>query len=67
LRGIETLGRTELVIFDRNGAMVYRNTDYDNSWDGVDQNGKQLPEDTYFFTILPTNGKAFKGYIVIRR
>jgi gliding motility-associated-like protein len=67
LRGIETLGRTELVIFDRNGAMVYRNTDYDNSWDGVDQNGKQLPEDTYFFTIMPANGKAFKGYIVIRR
>ena len=67
LRGIETLGRTELVIFDRNGAMVYRNSDYDNSWDGVDQNGKQLPEDTYFFTIMPTNGKPFKGYIVIRR
>jgi len=67
LRGIETLGTTELIIFDRRGAIVYRNASYDNSWNGVDQKGNDLPEDTYFFSIRPTNGNAMSGYIVIRR
>ena len=67
LRGIETLGRTELIIFDRRGALVYENPDYDNSWDGVDQKGNPIPDDTYFYTIIPETGKAFKGYIVIQR
>ncbi len=67
LRGIATLGRTELIIFDRRGALVYENNNYDNRWDGVDQKGNLLPDGTYFYTIRPTNGKAFSGYIVIQR
>ena len=67
LRGLETLGKTELIIFDRRGAQVYMNSDYDNSWDGVDKNGKPLPDDTYFFVIRSANGKTINGYIVIRR
>jgi|GEM_PF-1008404 len=67
LRGIETLGRTELVIFDRRGALVYENGNYDNRWDGVDQKGNQLPDGTYFYTIRPTNGQPYSGYIVIQR
>jgi gliding motility-associated-like protein len=67
LRGIETLGLTELTIFDRRGAMVYRNRAYDNSWNGVDHNGNPLPDDTYFYVIKSQNGKSLSGYIVIRR
>jgi hypothetical protein len=32
LRGLSQLGKTELVIFDRRGAEVFRNKDYDNLW-----------------------------------
>jgi len=68
LGGLEkTLGRTELIIFDRRGAQVYKNSNYDNSWNGLDNNGKELPEDTYFYVIKAQNGRSHSGYVVIRR
>ena len=67
LRGLETLGKSELIIFDRRGVQVYKNSDYDNSWDGVDFNGTPLPDDTYFYVLKAENGKSVSGYIVIRR
>ena len=66
IKGLESLGKTELDIFDRRGVRVYRNTDYDNSWNGVDYNDKPLRDDTYFYVIKPNNGKPVSGYIVIR-
>jgi gliding motility-associated-like protein len=65
--GLETLGKTELVIFDRRGAQVFKNTDYDNKWNGVDYDENPLPNDTYFFVLNSAKGRTFKGYIVIRR
>jgi gliding motility-associated-like protein len=67
LNGLETLGKTELVIFDRRGAQVYKNTAYDNSWNGVDYNGNPLLDDTYYFVIKAGNGKSMSGYVVVRR
>jgi len=67
LRGLSTLGKTELVIFDRRGVSVFKNLEYDNKWDGVDNNDNPLPEDTYFYIIKTKSGKSFSGYIVIRR
>ncbi|MCK7537452.1 MAG: gliding motility-associated C-terminal domain-containing protein [Marinilabiliales bacterium] len=40
LTGIEALGRVELTVFDRRGALVFENPDYDNLWHGTDYNGK---------------------------
>ena len=65
--GLETLGKTELVIFDRRGALVFKNTDYDNKWNGVDYNENPLPDDTYFFILNSAKGRVVKSYIVIRR
>lgn len=67
IRGIETLGKTGLVIIDRRGARVYENENYDNQWNGVDYNGNPLPDDTYFFIMKTGSGKSLNGYIVIRR
>jgi len=67
IRGLSTLGKTELVIFDRRGARVYKNLDYDNTWYGTDYDEKPLPDDTYFFVLKTENGKSISGYIVIRR
>jgi gliding motility-associated-like protein len=68
LRGLTTtLGKTELIIFDRRGAQVYKNLNYDNSWNGLDYNKNPLPDDTYFYVIKSANGKSISGYIVIRR
>jgi len=67
LQGLETLGKTELTIFDRRGLKVYEDTDYQNDWDGVDYNSNPLPDDTYFYVLKSANGKAFNGFIVVRR
>ncbi|HQK68830.1 MAG TPA: gliding motility-associated C-terminal domain-containing protein [Bacteroidales bacterium] len=63
----ETLGKTELVIFDRRGMQVFRSANYDNDWNGLDDNGKELPEDTYFWVLRSANGKSLSGFVVIRR
>jgi len=67
IKGLDTLGKTELSVFDRSGAEVFKNPDYDNKWNGVDYNHKELPEDTYFYVARSQSGKSFKGYIVLRR
>jgi gliding motility-associated-like protein len=67
IRGIETLGRTALNIFNRWGAKVYTADNYTNDWDGKDDNGNLLPADTYFYILKPEKIKPIKGYIVIKR
>jgi gliding motility-associated-like protein len=67
IKAREALGRIELTVFDRNGARVFRNDDYNNDWDGVDDRGNPLPDDTYFFIIRTQTGKTISKYIVIRR
>jgi gliding motility-associated-like protein len=66
IRGLVNLGKTQLFVFDRRGAEVYKNMDYDNLWNGVDYNNNSLPDDTYFYVLKSANGKPVNGYIVIR-
>ncbi len=65
--GLERLGRTELVVFDRRGARVYHNNDYSNDWNGVDYYGRLLPDDTYFYILKTENGQTISGFIVLRK
>lgn len=69
IQGIESLGKTELIIFDRRGFQLFRDPDYDkhNDWDGVDYNKNPLPNDTYFYLLKPTKHEPVSGYIMIRR
>ena len=67
IKGLETIGKTSVTIFNRWGSRVYENDEYDNSWEGVDDKENPLQDDTYFYVIKPANGKAIKGYLVIRR
>jgi gliding motility-associated-like protein len=60
-------GKTELIIFDRRGVKVYKNENYDNSWNGSDYNGNPLQDDTYFYVLRTENGRSLSGFIVIRR
>ena len=66
LENIELLGKVEITVFDRRGAFVYGNTDYNNLWHGTDYNGKPLPDDVYFYVIEAENGMAISGYLYIR-
>ena len=55
--------RSELVIFNRWGRIVYRSSDYQNDWDG----GK-LPDGVYFYVLKCFGAKSddiFKGSVSI--
>jgi gliding motility-associated-like protein len=65
--GIETLGKTELIVFNRWGAIMFEKSDYKNDWNGSNFQGDPLPEDTYFYILKPEKSDEIKGYIVIRR
>jgi gliding motility-associated-like protein len=67
IHGLETLGTTELIIFDRRGLKVWESRAYENDWDGRDYNSNPLPEDTYFYVLRAENGVSLSGYIVVRR
>jgi gliding motility-associated-like protein len=67
IKGSDETGRIELEIFDRRGIQVYKNANYDNSWNGINYKGNPLPEDTYFYILKTNSKKAASGYIVVRR
>ena len=67
IRGIETLGITNLIIYDRRGVQVYKDDNYENDWNGLNKKGMKLPDDTYFYSLKSQNGKSVSGYVVIKR
>ena len=53
----------KLQIFDRQGRVVYTQSNYLNNWDGQ-YNGNFLPQDTYYYLIVFDNGAGKKtGFI----
>lgn len=67
LKRSDVTDKIDLIIFDRRGLQVYKNGNYDNSWDGIDQKGNQLPDDTYFYVTRSSKGSTSNGFVVIRR
>ena len=67
LEGLGVLGKVELTVFDRRGALVFENLIYDNLWHGTNYNGEPLPDDTYFYVIKAENGLSVSGYLYVRR
>ncbi|MDM8002947.1 MAG: gliding motility-associated C-terminal domain-containing protein [Bacteroidota bacterium] len=67
LEGLGVLGKVELTVFDRRGALVFENPSYDNLWHGTNYNGEPLADDTYFYVIRAENGLSLSGYLYVRR
>jgi gliding motility-associated-like protein len=58
----------ELRIYNRYGAPVYVNEDYQNDWDGTSFDTKKpLPDGSYWYTVELSDGKKFVNYCVIQR
>ena len=63
----ENIGKVYLIIFNRWGNVEYKNDDYRNEWDGRNNNGAELPFDTYFYILKFENGRIRKGSVLIKR
>lgn len=57
----------ELIIFNRWGNEEYSNDNYINNWDGRNNKGEELPNDTYFYVMKFENGQVKKGSVLIKR
>lgn len=59
----------EFIVFNRWGSIVYNVKPYNNNWNGTNNNGKPLPEGTYYYILrLDFNaGLIIKGDVTILR
>lgn len=71
--GIENYPGNKLFVYNRYGRLVYKATDYANTWDGVSNvagvfMNRKLPNGTYFYILdLNDRSKPRGGFIVLRR
>jgi gliding motility-associated-like protein len=58
---------TSIVILNRWGNIVYSAKDYQNNWDGKDQNGQQLKEGVYTYRYEIANSLSGHGFVHLVR
>jgi gliding motility-associated-like protein len=62
------MGVDELTIYNRYGTEVYSFRGvYTNQWTGLTNNGNELPDATYFYSIHKNNGTIVTGWVYINR
>ena len=62
------LGVNEVIIFNRYGTKVYSfNGNYTNQWNGSADNGNELPDGTYFYSITKNNNTTVTGWVYINK
>lgn len=60
-------GHVELVILNRWGNTEYSNNNYLNEWDGRNNKGIDLANDTYYYILKFGNGQIEQGTVLITR
>jgi gliding motility-associated-like protein len=63
----ENDNQVELIIFNRWGNEEFNSKNYLNDWNGENNHGDLLPNDTYFFILKFENGVVKKGSVLILR
>ncbi|HTO36576.1 MAG TPA: gliding motility-associated C-terminal domain-containing protein, partial [Flavobacterium sp.] len=64
---LSLLNVKHLSIFSRYGIKVYEKENYTSEWSGQTNNGKELPDATYYYVIEFRNGDTKTGWIYINR
>lgn len=65
--GIEIYPGSDIVIYDRQGRLVYQ-SELNSSvmWDGFFMNGQKAPTQDYWYIINVTDGRKFTGHITVK-
>ncbi len=59
---------TEIMIFDRQGQIVFKSDSYQNNWQGTDLNDNPLETGTYWYVVkAPDLNTEFKGFIYVKK
>lgn len=60
-------GVDKLEIYNRWGRKVYEKSNYSDEWHGQNMYGSILPDSTYFYIIILSNGETKNGWIFLTR
>lgn len=68
IEGINNFPKSELLVFNRWGEIIFKATGYNNDWNGFTGFKEEVPEATYFYQLNLNDGsKPFTGYLVLTR
>ncbi|MFL5762457.1 MAG: gliding motility-associated C-terminal domain-containing protein, partial [Bacteroidia bacterium] len=65
--GLTEYKNVVLNVFNRWGNLVYNSDDYKNNWDGKNNKGGALSDDTYYYTLKLKEDMTLSGYVIIKR
>ncbi|PTB96538.1 hypothetical protein C9994_06855, partial [Marivirga lumbricoides] len=64
---LEELGTCSVIIFNRLGVKIFEEENYQNDWNGTDQNGRLVEEGAYFYIISCENNFVKKGGVRVKK
>lgn len=65
--GLEIYAGSDVVIYDRDGRMVYKSELTSNViWDGYFMNGKKAPSTDYWYIINVSDGRKLSGHVTVK-
>ena len=68
IKGLEEYPDNEIVIYNRWGQVVYSQNNYRNDWKGLNQDGQDLADGTYFVIVKARYiNRVYNSYLDLRR
>lgn len=67
IRNIGEYPDNRVRVFNRWGSRVFEASGYDNDWAGTFQDGKPLPDGTYFYHVILEDAPPITDYLEVRR
>jgi gliding motility-associated-like protein len=66
VRGLEYYPDVKFKVFNKWGNIVYSSNEYKNEWEGKNNDGQLLVDDTYYFTLEVMPKMEYSGFIIIK-
>ena len=64
----ELYPNNKLTVYNRWGGVIFEASGYDNTWNGTNEDGQELQDGTYFYTLdLGLGQEALTGFVYISR